>query len=258
MSKRFTDTGKWDKAWIRKLKPKMKCVWFFLCDRCDHAGIWELDEGAFAYYIGEQISLDEILEVFGDRIQILENDKLFIKSFIDFQYGELNPENRVHKSVIDKLAKMPSIKPLTSPLQGSMDKDKDKYKDKDKDKDKDKEKELQILKTFSFNDAYSLYIVKSKGQKAEANFYAQIKTDDDFAKLVRSIENYKKYLADPDNKWRRPKQSFSAYLGSKTTGYFWHDWIDYVHIPSQPKQSSAQAVFDTAREQIARIERGEL
>ena len=158
--------------------------------------------------------------------------------------------------MIDKLAKMPSIKPLTSPLQGAMDKDKDK--DKYKEKDKDKEKELQILKTFSFNDAYSLYIVKSKGQKAESNFYAQIKTDDDFAKLVRSIENYKKYLADPENSWRRPKQSFSAYLGSKTTGYFWHDWIDYVYIPSQPKQSSAQAVFDTAREQIARIERGEL
>jgi len=126
MAKRFTDTNKWEKAWFRKLEPKMKCVWLFLCDRCDHAGIWEVDDDAFCYFIGENISKDEILKKIGDKIEFIEDNKLIIKGFIDFQYGKLNPLNRVHQSVIQRLEKIAPYKPLISPLEGAKDKDKEK------------------------------------------------------------------------------------------------------------------------------------
>jgi hypothetical protein len=132
MAKRFTDTAKWEKPWFRKLDAKYKCAWLFLCDRCDHAGIWEIDDDAFRYFLGVDISIADLLEVFEGKIQIVNDNKLFITSFIEFQYGELNPENRVHLSVLNRLKKL-HLKPLIRGLEGC----KDKYKDKEKDKDKD-------------------------------------------------------------------------------------------------------------------------
>lgn len=136
MAKRFTDTGKWDKAWFRTLEPGWKCVWMFLCDRCDHAGIWEIDEASVLHFIGAPISIESILKKFAGRLERAGDDKLFLSGFIEFQYGTLNADNRVHKSVLSRLEKL-KIKGLTSPLQGAKDKDKDKdtYKEKEKDKD---------------------------------------------------------------------------------------------------------------------------
>lgn len=145
MAKRFTDTAKWDHAWIRKLSPKFKCALFYILDKCDHAGIWVADFDAMSFNIGESITQQEFENAFSDKIRLIKNDKYFIESFIDFQYGELNPENRVHKSVLSKLEKEGANKPLKSPLKGAKDKDKDKDKEKDKDKDKAKDKENGVV-----------------------------------------------------------------------------------------------------------------
>lgn len=126
MAKRFTDTGKWDKAWFRKLTPKMKCVWMFFCDRCDHAGIWEIDEDAFGYFIGDDLSLNEVLSTFSDKIQRIKTNKIFIPGFVDFQYGSLNPSNRVHKSILDRVKKEGAYKGLIRSLKGSMEEEEDK------------------------------------------------------------------------------------------------------------------------------------
>jgi len=129
MSKRFTDTSKWAKSNFRTLPPKLKLAWMYLCDNCDHAGIWDVDMDLMSFQIGEKITLKELIESFSESITP-HGDRLIIDAFIDFQYGTLNPDNRVHKSVIDRVEKIKN-KPLTSPLQGAKDKDKDKDKDKE-------------------------------------------------------------------------------------------------------------------------------
>jgi len=104
MAKRFTDSSKWDQAWFRTLTPKMKCAWIYICDKCDHAGIWDADFPAMSFNVGEDISRQEIEDVFSDKIQpVPGRAQYIIKAFIDFQYGPLNPDNRVHKSVIDRI-----------------------------------------------------------------------------------------------------------------------------------------------------------
>jgi hypothetical protein len=87
VAKRFTDTGKWRKEWFRTLPPKMKCAWFFLCDECDHAGIWEISWDNVKHFVGEPVSWDECVRYFGDRLRLLPDGKLFVSGFIEFQYG---------------------------------------------------------------------------------------------------------------------------------------------------------------------------
>ena len=130
MANRFTDSGKWDDPWFRKLSCKHKAFWFFLLDKCTHAGIWKVDFESASFHIGEDLTEKEIIDVFNGRIHPFK-DKWFIPKFIFFQYGSLSECNRVHKSVIDILEKEGLFKVYRKTLLGLMDMDKDKDKDKD-------------------------------------------------------------------------------------------------------------------------------
>jgi hypothetical protein len=145
MAKRFTDTNKWNKPFIRGLDAPYKLLWFYILDDCDHAGIWQVDLDVAQIRTGQSISLETAIQKYKGHIQVFDNgQKWFLPDFIDFQYGELNPLNRVHQSILTILKKY-NIKPLTSPLQGAKDKDKDKDMDKDKDKEGEK---TEFQKTF--------------------------------------------------------------------------------------------------------------
>jgi len=141
MAKRFTDSEKWKKPFIRSIETPYKLLWLYVLDECDHAGIWQVDIEVAQLKIGESFTIEDALRNFkGKIISFSNNEKWLIIDFIDFQYGVLNPKNRVHESVITQLSKYDlideslKIKPLTSPLQTAKDKDKDKDKEEDKDK----------------------------------------------------------------------------------------------------------------------------
>ena len=129
MAKRFTDTDKWKKPFIRGLEATYKLFWFYILDDCNHAGIWEVDMEVASIRIGEKLDAKKALNFFGDRVKKITESKWFLPDFIFFQYGELSPKNRLHLSVIQILEKN-NIKGLLSPLEGVKDKDKDKDKDK--------------------------------------------------------------------------------------------------------------------------------
>ena len=101
-----------------------------MLDDCDSTGIWKGDFELAEFFIGENLS--EWKEYFNGRIEKF-GEKYFIPKFIEFQYGTLNPENRAHKSVLDKLKKHKN-KGLIRSLEEAKDKDKDKDKEKDKEK----------------------------------------------------------------------------------------------------------------------------
>ncbi len=220
MAKRFTDTGKWDKAWFRKLSPLMKTTWGFLCDRCDHAGVWEIDTDALEFFVGEAVQLDALLSTFGDRLKQIGN-KILIDGFAEFQYGHLNPCNRVHKSVLDRLERLAPNKPLKSPLKGAQD------TDTDKDKDADKEKEDRLKEQFNEFEQYyrNQFLGTTTGQNAWKRFGDQFRNKpDDIPDLFDSVQNYILLLKKSD--WRKPKTSVETFLGTKSSGYFWRDFIE--------------------------------
>ncbi|CAK0768479.1 hypothetical protein CCP3SC15_380001 [Gammaproteobacteria bacterium] len=134
MAKRFTATEKWNDPWFSDLSDKEKLFWIYLLDNCNHAGIWDVNWRLIKFHIA---GFFYKAESFKDRIYEISESKWFIPKFIDFQYGELNPENRVHSSIIMIHQKEGVCKPLISPLQGAKDKDKDQDKEKDQVKDKE-------------------------------------------------------------------------------------------------------------------------
>jgi hypothetical protein len=145
MAKRFTDTNKYRKPFIRGLQGAYKLLWDYLYHDCDHAGIWIVDFEISQIYIGLDMPVNkkDALKFFNkDEERIIEIDggsKWFIPSFIEFQYGILNKSNRAHNSVINILSKYNLLdnKVVKRGLNDPKDKDKDKIKDKDKDKVKE-------------------------------------------------------------------------------------------------------------------------
>jgi len=147
MAKRFVDTNKYKKPFMRALPGAYKLLWDYICLDCDHAGIWQVDFEVARIYLGNDMTITKELAVgyFNtgeERIQVLNGgSRWFIKPFIEFQYGVLDPNNRAHLSVIRILEKEGVYKTLTRPYLGCKDMD----KDMDKDKDKVKEKNLFVI-----------------------------------------------------------------------------------------------------------------
>ena len=152
MSKRFTDTEKFSDTWYRKLSLLHKVIWEYLLAECNHAGILEnFDLEMMSFKIGAEVTKED-LQVFENRIIFISDDILFIPKFIQFQYGELNPQSKVHASVLRELEKY-NIDTLSieygKSYQTLKNKDKDIYKDKNKNKD--------ILCNLDFEKCFKIY-----------------------------------------------------------------------------------------------------
>tara|TARA_R110002051_G_scaffold85502_2_gene150699 strand:+ start:1526 stop:2179 length:654 start_codon:yes stop_codon:yes gene_type:complete len=125
MAKRFTDTDKWKKGFMRGLPTKYKLMWLYILDDCNHAGVWETDFEVASIRIGSKISENEAIKHYADNIRIFDNgDKWFVPKFIDFQYGQLNANSRPHQAVIKLIDKydLYSIKGISPIDNGELDK----------------------------------------------------------------------------------------------------------------------------------------
>lgn len=142
MAKRFTDTEKWNDEWFMELDPALKCFWIYICDKCDHAGIWKVNFRLASVSIGAMIDKQSALNAFHDRVWELSIDKWFVQKFILFQYpAGLTDANKAHVGVLKSL-KYNNIDPspfqaplklLPSPLLGAKEKEQEKDMDKVKD-----------------------------------------------------------------------------------------------------------------------------
>ena len=193
MAKRFTDTNKWRKGFVRGLQGAYKLLWLYIIDECDHAGIWHVEIDVAELRIGMKISVENAIKEFGNHIVIFdEGNKWFIPDFIEFQYGTLNPENRAHKSVLDLLEKY-KIKGLIRPLQGRKDMDMVKAMDMDKE-----DFIGQII--LKFQESYKQYrnteyeVVNIGKERSAAgkllNLYKKKVPNSDTSKTLTDLKNY--------------------------------------------------------------------
>lgn len=209
MAKRFTDTDIWEKKWFRKLSPKHKCLFRYLYERCDHAGVIEFDEEVASLFIGEEITSKD-LEALKDHYTIIKGDKIFLTDFINFQYGKLSVNSKPNKAVINKLEKHGID--YKGYLKG-MDTLKDKVKEKGKVKETEKEKEKVDLE----------YI-----RNILSDYPCPIETDDALEILVAeldpsNIEDFKTAVSSAVKYYKGQEHI-------KKASNFAKCWRDYINI----------------------------
>ena len=197
MAKRFTDSEKWQKLWISKLSPNYKLFWVYLLDMVDNAGIYDVNLGLAEYLLGVELDHDRILAEFGKHIVVIREDKWFIPKFVEFQYGDLNPNNKAHLSVINKMSKykLKINKGLPSTSVTAKDNNKRSTKRKPKDlkevKEYFKENNINSIdpdKFYNFYEANGWVQGKNKPIKNwKACVNTWIKVDDDKPKRDGTI-----------------------------------------------------------------------
>jgi hypothetical protein len=231
MAKRLTDSRKWEDPWFTELPMKFKLLWLYLLDKCDHAGIFKKNIRLAEFLIGESLPESEIDKHFNGRLIKLDSETWRIPKFIEFQYGVLNPNNRLHLSVISLLEKEGASKGLARGYLAP--KDKDKRKDKDKDKDKSISDD-QIFETKycdnaleAFNTLLAEYPSKVGTSPARALFFQWQITEDMPARMQKAVANYKKHLKLND--WKKP-MNFDKWLGQ------WLDWENYVEVLTEEQR----------------------
>lgn len=147
MSKRFTDTQIWEKEWFMSLTPRLKCLWRYLTERCDQSGVWDPNWNLASIYIGESVSMKD-LKSFGDHVEVLENGKVFIPDFINFQYGRLSESSPAHNPVFRAIEKNRLSNRVFNRVSNTL-------KEKEKEEDKDKEEEIVSSKAKIENEIFS-------------------------------------------------------------------------------------------------------
>lgn len=225
MAKRFTDTDKYKKAFIRGLPGAYKLLWDYLCCDCNHAGVWHKDFEIAQIYLGKDMPVNEqdALLYFNtdtERVRVFDDGlKWFISPFVGFQYGKLNPQNRAHQAVLQVLEKI-GIKPLIRPSQGCKEKEKEKEKDKEKDKEP----------SVSFEEFYDLY-PKHQGKADARKAWASVAPS--VASWVGKIKPALMAAKDsPD--WLKEDGRFIPLPASWLRGERWEDEIESSH-PLAPK-----------------------
>jgi hypothetical protein len=216
MSKRFTDTEKYRKEFVRSLPGAYKLLWDFIINECDYAGIWYVDFEIAQLCVGRDMPVrkDKALRLFnGGEVRILELEngkRWFIISFIAFQYGKLSSSNPAHRGIISELKRYNLIdsdlniksnlckedppEGLPSPSKGTMDMDKDMDMDikggvGEKQEPAQKTSKIKYAEFVSMtNDEYTSLVAK-------------LGNEEDARRCIEILDNYKgatgkKYRSD--------------------------------------------------------------
>jgi len=143
MSKRFIDTCLFDDPWFMDLSKDGKIFFIYFITKCDHAGIFTLNEKLCKFNTGIK-DISTVIKEFGNRIQRVNSHYYFMRKFVEFQYPRgLSDTVSAQRGVIAILNKfglwdsenLTVSKELPNSYLTVQDKDKDKDIDKDKDKD---------------------------------------------------------------------------------------------------------------------------
>lgn len=137
--------------------------------------MWEENYALASFLIGKKVSR-ETLALFGDRVAVIAQDKVFITGFLSFQYGKLSPDCRPHVKILELLAKhgiqydtdnYVGTYTLYGRVSGTSNGVCNTHKEEEEDKDKDrKEGECREGGFSQFWSAYPKKLAKGDAEKA--------------------------------------------------------------------------------------------
>lgn len=237
MAKRFADTNKYKKPFMRGLPGPYKLLWDYLYLECDHAGVWHKDFEVAQLYIGKDMPVNEAkaLELFNagqERVRVSDDaTKWLLVGFAEFQYGKLNPMSKIHIGAILAFEKFGMKPPLAFPQSERVDLT---LKDKDKAMDTDKDKPLLFSREKAFEQVWAKYPVKDGRKEAERLFNASVGSADDFVRIQKALNNY---LRSPKVKGGFVKNGSNWFAN-------WQDWVDYKGEQNAGARTAASSDLD--------------
>lgn len=144
MGKRFTETTKWADTWFMDLEPSYKCAWFFMLDHCDNAGVWVVNPKLLSILVGADLSWNDIKAKFGEeRLFEFSPGKVWIRKFIDYQFGDLSPTCKPHAKIITALKRYGLWTPYLAQLDRVLDRVPGTLQEEEEEEDKEKEEEKE-------------------------------------------------------------------------------------------------------------------
>ena len=103
MSVKFTDAKKWDDVWFSQLTMEQKVMFMYLCDACDIAGFYEVNERLVSLRTGIEDVRGAIKSL--SKSVVLKGDYVWIIKHIKHQRNlPINPKNNAHKGIISSIA----------------------------------------------------------------------------------------------------------------------------------------------------------
>ena len=124
MANRNRNSNIWKDTFYRGLPPLYKCLWDYINDDCDNAGVWIPDFKVASICIGKRIKPELALQLLNPKIQVLQNGNWLLPNFISDRlcFTDLKPTDRFQKSILEILAKhnLKINKGVVSPLQGAI------------------------------------------------------------------------------------------------------------------------------------------
>jgi hypothetical protein len=143
---RFTDCMKWSDPWFMELAADMKLLWIYLCDTCDNAGVWVVNQRFAEFVVGTKLDWAMALNLLEGRIEAIAHGKKWrLTKFLAFQHPMGLGNSKPHQSVIRLIRShgfdfsQVNLKPEGREYLNSLsDRLSDTTKDKEEDKDKQK------------------------------------------------------------------------------------------------------------------------
>jgi len=203
MAKRLTDSKKWDDDWFLNLSPEHKLLWIYILDKCDHAGVFKVTRKLAEFCLGHQLDWDAVEAAFSDRVIKISEDKWFIPKFLTFQYGKLNPDNKIHKGII-AILESKGIDTLSIEYRNSIYPVEVKVKVKDKVKVRAKAKAITYKEDSNITEVVDAIITDLNEVLNTAYKLSSVKTRE----LIRirlkegfSLDNFKKVHRTKHREW---------------------------------------------------------
>ncbi len=83
----MTDERKWEDPWYAELPAWGKLLWLYLCDSCDHGGVWKVNRRAAQFAVGADVvcQWDQVAQVFGKHLRILDAEYWLVVNYVKIQ-----------------------------------------------------------------------------------------------------------------------------------------------------------------------------
>lgn len=228
--KRFTDTAKWAKSWFQDLAPHHKCLWLYLCDAADPAGVWDTNWKLASVFIGKTVT-EKDLEVMGDRVRKLPGGKYGIVSFIEFQYGKLSKDCKAHIPIFRAIEKHSLSIPYPKAIHSLQEEEKEE--EEETVQETEAPKPNQHAETFA--RFWAVYPKKEGKGKAEESWKTQ-KCAPLIDTILAAVERYKACA-----QWKREGGQFIPHPST---------WLNQKRWEDEPLLSAATGIRENIKANI--------